>query len=212
MILVVIGETSGVGKSTVAYNLGAKLGVVVVDADCEFETAQPTTRGPDLHDVCAGRASPIEAVREGGPVAILPCGRLLTKRAPNARRLARILETVEHEYGGVVVDGGLSDAMAKLPIRTVLVRTLRTTLNDAMQSPTLAREPDAERAAVAVNRVRKNAPLDDVEFERAFRAPVTPIPETSSIQRAMANGQPVGGTAGAAFDALADSVQSSMRS
>ncbi|MFW5973812.1 MAG: P-loop NTPase, partial [Natrialbaceae archaeon] len=73
MILAVTAGKGGVGKSTVAYNLGAELDAVVVDADLGMADL-PGSRGPDLHDVLAGRASPLEAVREAGPVPILPCG------------------------------------------------------------------------------------------------------------------------------------------
>ncbi|MEF8821901.1 MAG: P-loop NTPase, partial [Halovenus sp.] len=76
MILTVTAGKGGVGKSTVAYNLAAELDAVVVDADLGMADL-PTSRGPDLHDVLAGRASATEAVREGGPVKLLPCGRSL---------------------------------------------------------------------------------------------------------------------------------------
>ena len=76
MILAVTAGKGGVGKSTVAYNLGAELDAVVIDADLGMADL-PTTHGPDLHDVLADRATPLEAVREEGPVDLLPCGRSL---------------------------------------------------------------------------------------------------------------------------------------
>ena len=76
MRLTVTAGKGGVGKTTVAYNLAAELNAVAVDADLGMADL-PSARGPDLHDVLAGRASAVEAVREGGPVAVLPCGRSL---------------------------------------------------------------------------------------------------------------------------------------
>lgn len=219
MILAVTGGKGGVGKSTVAYNLGARLDSVVVDADLGMADL-PTARGPDLHDVLADRACPIEAVREDGPVAILPCGRSLAGvRAADPRRLAHVLETVEREYGRVVVDcpaGMNSDVgLALLSARiAVLVTTSETeALADAIRARVLAQELDTDLVAIALNRVKDPGDAPQAYIERAFGVPVTPIPDSVTVQTAMAHGQPVeGNEAAAAFARLAESVQSSMRS
>lgn len=219
MILAVTGGKGGVGKSTVAYNLAARLDAVVVDADLGMADL-PTARGPDLHDVLAGRACSIEAVREDGPVSILPCGRSLAGvRAADPHRLANALETVEREYGQVVVDcpaGMNSDVgLALLAARVaVLVTTPETVaLADAIRARELAEELDTDLVAIALNRARDPNDSTHEYVERAFGAPVTPIPDSASVQTAMAHGQPVDGNeAATAFARLADSVQSSMRS
>jgi septum site-determining protein MinD len=230
VILAITGGKGGVGKSTVAYNLASRLDAVVVDADLGMADL-PTARGPDLHDVLADRACPIEAVREDGPVAILPCGRSLAGvRAADPRRLVGTLEAVEREYGRVLVDcpaGMNSDVgLALLAARVaVLVTTPETVaLADAIRARELIQELDTDLVAVTLNRVRDcdKPPLNYVE--RVFGAPVTPIPESVSVRTAMARGQPVSGdknevrdgnrneTVGSAFSQLAESVQSSMRS
>lgn len=99
-VIVVVGSHAGAGASTVAYNLGAQLDAVVVDAGADLAG---TRRGPDLQDVIAGRAAPIEAVREDGPVAILPCWRPLALRWFSTETI-RAIQAVADEYGRVIVD------------------------------------------------------------------------------------------------------------
>lgn len=224
MILAVTGGKGGVGKSTVAYNLAARLDAVVVDADLGMADL-PTARGPDLHDVLASRACPIEAVREGGPVAILPCGRSLAGvRAADPCRLVNVLKAVEREYGRVVVDcpaGMNSDVgLALLAARiAVLVTTPETVaLSDAIRARALVQELDTDLVAIALNRVQNPNDSPQEYVEEVFGTPVTPIPFSTSVQTAMAHGQPVEEHANGdkavstAFARLAESVQSSMRS
>ena len=145
MILAVVGGKGGVGKSTVAYNLGAALDAVVVDADLAMADL-PTGRGPDLHGVLAGRAEPVEAVRESGPVALLPCGRSLAgARACEPTALVAAVEAVRDEYGRVVVDcpAGLSSD-AGLPLLAadacvLVTRPTEAALAAAMRARELAR-------------------------------------------------------------------------
>jgi septum site-determining protein MinD len=104
VICAVAGGKGGVGKTTVALNLGYELDAVVVDADLGMADV-PAGRGPDLHDVLAGRAAPVEAVREGGPVDVLPCGRsLVGARTAEVTALVAAVNRVERAYGDVVVD------------------------------------------------------------------------------------------------------------
>jgi len=195
MILAVVGGKGGVGKSTIAYNLGAELDGVVVDADLAMADL-PSSRGPDLHDVLAGRADPLEAVREGGPVTLLPCGRSLAgARACDPTALVDAIERVAQSYGPVVVDCpaglrgdvGLGLLVAEL---CVLVTTPEpAALGDAMRAQALARELDTGLVAVALNRAPADAPTDRIA--REIGGPVTAIPASERIATAQARGIPV---------------------
>ncbi|UPW01964.1 chromosome partitioning protein ParA [Halorussus gelatinilyticus] len=195
MILAVAGGKGGVGKSTVALELGARLDAVVVDADLAMADLA-AGRGPDLHDVLAGRADPLEAVREDGLVRLLPCGRTLAgARAGDVTRLVAAVETVEETYGSVVVDcpaGMAADVGMGLLAAdcSVLVTAPREfALADALRTRALARELDAGLAAVALNRTDEDPPT--AEVRRALGAPVVAIPDDDRVRRAHRHGSPV---------------------
>jgi septum site-determining protein MinD len=215
MILAVTGGKGGVGKSTVSYNLGAETGAVVVDGDLGMADL-PSTHGPDLHDVLGGRADPLEAVREDGPVRLLPCGRSLAgARASDVRALVETVQVVERAYGDVVIDcpAGMT-ADAGMPLlaadSTVLVvRPDAFALPDALRTRALARELDAGLASVALNRADEAAHA--AAIERVLGAPVTRIPTASTVARAQTAAVPVrdiapDGSATEAFRRLARTV------
>lgn len=219
MILAVTGGKGGVGKTTVAYNLGAALDAVVVDADLGMADL-PTSRGPDLHDVLAGRADPLEAVREDLPVDLLPCGRSLAgARAVEPRALVDAVETVATAYDRVILDcpaGMGSDVGLPLLVAEacVLVTTPRpAALSDAVRARALARELDAGLARIALNRAGER-PLTD-RIARRLGAPVTTIPESAALAAAQDNGVPITRTApespaAGAVASLADAVQAAV--
>ncbi|KZN25068.1 chromosome partitioning protein ParA [Haladaptatus sp. R4] len=195
MILAVTGGKGGVGKSTVSLNLGAELGGVVVDADLAMADL-PTCHGPDLHDVLAGRAEPLEAVSTVGGVSMLPCGRTLAgARACDVTGVVGAVEQVADEYDHVIIDcpAGMS-ADAGLPLvaadSCVLVTVPRRfALADAVRTKVLARELGAGLCGVVLNRVRDDPPTEIVE--RTLGAPVTTLPESSVIADAQRHGRPV---------------------
>ena len=217
MIVAVAGGKGGVGKSTVALNLGAELDAVVVDADLAMADL-PAGRGPDLHDVLAGRAEPVEAVERVGPVALLPCGRTLAgARACDLTEVESTLAAVANEHERVVVDcpAGLA-ADVGVPLvaadACVLVTTPRRfALADAVRTRALARRFDAGLACVGLNRVGDDPPTASVR--RTLGAPVVPIPESGTVARAQRSGRPVASlapesTSAERFAELARTVQS----
>jgi len=198
VILAVVGGKGGVGKSTVALNVAGALSGVVVDADLGMADL-PTGRGPDLHDVLAGRASPVEAVCEHGPVRLLPCGRTLAgARAADPTALVDALAAVEAAYGPVVVDcpAGMT-ADAGLPLYAADACLIVTTpdalaIPDALRTRALARVLEAGLERVVLNRAR-DPPTERVE--RTLGAPVTVVPESAAVDRARRDGRPVAAVA-----------------
>ena len=195
MILTVAAGKGGVGKTTTAYNVGAELDAVVIDADLGMADL-PDSRGPDLHDVLAGRAHPVEAVREDGPVRLLPCGRTVAGvRAADPAALAGAVETIADAYGRGVIDapaGMHRDAAIPLLIADALVlvtRPSRAAVVGALRTRELARELDTPLAQVVLNRA--NAPGEYDQLASTLGAPVTPVPESPHVARAQRTGHPV---------------------
>jgi septum site-determining protein MinD len=216
MIVAVTAGKGGVGKSTVALNLAAALDAVAVDADLSMADL-PAGRGPDLHDVLAGRADPIEAVHEGGPVALLPCGRSLAgARATDPEALADTLSRVDRRYGGVVVDcpaGLRSDA--GLPLLAadccvVVTRPTAAALADALRVREFARTVETPLVRVVLNRFVSG---DTDRIADTLGAPVLTLPESDALARAQRTGHPVAARhpespAAETFERLADAVHS----
>jgi len=219
MRLTVTAGKGGVGKTTVAYNLAAELDAVAVDADLGMADL-PSARGPDLHDVLAERASALEAVREGGPVALLPCGRSLAGvRAADPAALVDVVQAVEREYGRVVVDapaGMHSDAGVALlagEAALLVTRPTRAALAGAVRTRELARELDTPLVRVVLNRVDQLGARD--RLASTLGAPVTVLPESDRLATAQRTGQPVAAlapdsSASEQFEALARAVERAM--
>jgi len=216
MILAVTAGKGGVGKSTVAFNLAAELDAVAVDADLSMADL-PAGRGPDLHDVLAGRADPVEAVHESGPVALLPCGRSLAgARGTDPTALCETLERVERHYGPVVVDcpaGLRSDAGIPLLAADACVLVTQPTapaLSDALRTRELARAVETPLVRAVLNR----APAMDTDaVADALGAPVLRLPESEPLAQAQRAGHPVSvqapqSTAAEQFERLAAAVHS----
>lgn len=210
MILTVIGRPSR-ERSAVAARLGARMNAVVVDGALELRWEHETTRGPDIHDVLAGRATPIEAVCEDESVSILPCGRPIAETTHT--ELVRGLKAVEREYGTVLVDcpsiGNCGVLSASRGV--ILVTTGRADVGSELFEE---REAQTLAAVIAIALCSADETTAAIikRLERAFQAPVTPIPGVprSSVSRASdrLEARPVH----RALRRLAESVHSSVRS
>lgn len=225
MKLAVTGGKGGVGKTTVAYNLGAELDAVVVDGDLGMADL-PARRGPDLHDVLAGRATPLEAVSEDGPVALLPCGRSLAgSRGADPTALVDVVTAVERQYGTVVIDSpaglrcDVGLALLASDACLLVTRPTRPAIADALRARELARAVDTPLARVVLNRVDpQRQPESDSRTQRlatTLEGPVTQIPDSPAVRRAQRSGLPVRevdstSSATAAFATLARSVRNNV--
>jgi len=198
VILAVAGGKGGVGRTTLAYNLGAALDAAVVDADlgmADLPAGGGLPPGPDLHDVLAGRADPVECLR-GGPVDLLPCGRSLAgARAADLGRLGPAIREVEALAGDAVIDcpaGRRADAGVPLAVadRCLLVAAPTAfAVADALRTRDLARDMDAGVAAAAVNRVVDPPPTDRIAA--ALGAPVEAVPADPRLGRSVREAAPV---------------------
>lgn len=201
MKLAVTGGKGGVGKSTVAYNLAAELDAVVVDADLGMADLPPG-HGPDLHDVLAGRATPLEAVSEEGPVALLPCGRSLAgMRAADPTALVGAVRAVERHYGRVVVDSpaglrcDVGLALLAADACLLVTRPKAAALADALRARELARAVGTPLARIVLNQVDPGRLRGaDERLERlasALGGPVSRVPDCDVVRRAQRSGLPV---------------------
>jgi len=223
MILAVCGGKGGVGKSTVSLNLARELDAVAVDADLSTPDL-PRGRGPDIHDVLAGRAAPMEAVETRDSVDILPCGRTLAgARAADLTDLPDVLSMVDRQRGRVVVDcpAGLArDVGYQIhgSHAVVLVTTpSRPALLNAVRTHDLAEELDTPVAGVVLN---KATTAEDREIaarvEEEVGAPTTVVPERGALADSFQAGVPLRdgepeSPALSAFETLTERIEESER-
>ncbi|CAJ53743.1 AAA family ATPase [Haloquadratum walsbyi] len=205
MILAVTGGKGGIGKSTLAVELAAALDAVVVDADlgmADIPCPDSNIKSPNLHDVLAGRADPIAAVRtvrqkqaqeyntHPRTIRILPCGRSLTgARAADITALESVLQRVERAYGDIVVDcpaGLRADAGVPLAVAEtcVIIASPRAyALGDAVRVRALAREVNTGVISVIINRADDSSPTDAIA--ETLGAPTVGVPVDPRIKQTL---------------------------
>lgn len=198
MIVAVAGGKGGVGKSMTAWNLARELDAVVVDADLTGADLPPGS-GPDLHDVLAGRADPIDAIEAVGSVTLLPCGRTLSgARASALDDLESVLKRVERERGRVVVDcpAGLARDIG-LELRSADLAVLvtipdRAALVDALRTYELAGALETPVAAVVLNMADREAHASLADrLGRTLGPDVTVVERQDAVADAQARRVPV---------------------
>lgn len=203
MIRTIIGR-SGRERSAVASRLGAHLNAVVVDGALELSWDRGiATRGPDVHDVLADRATPIEAVCEDGPVAILPCGRPI-EETPHTELVA-VIKAIEREYGTVLIDcpPTVSSGVVCASQGAVLVTTPHVALSDLLRAHRLSRTLERGIVATALLGTHTTTTTIIERLEQVFCAPVTPIPAVPTVTASMAVDDPVQRSIQRAFRRLA---------
>ncbi|AEH37409.1 MinD/ParA family ATP-binding protein [Halopiger xanaduensis] len=200
MIVAVAGGKGGVGKSTTAWNLGRELDAVVVDGDLAVpDLPSGPDAGPDLHDVLAGRADPLEAVADAGPVSVLPSGRTLSgARASSLEALPSVLDRLERRWDHVVVDcpAGLArDVGVELGCAdlAVLVTTpSRAALVDAIRTSDLVASLETPLGAAVLNKADRDTHSDLADrLGRRLGVDVTLVAEQAAVADAQARWQPV---------------------
>ena len=205
----VISEASGkggVGKTTIAANLGIALSllqedVVVLDLDIAMANLELILGLEDkpvtLQEVLSGRDNIHNAVYEGpGGVKIVPAGlSLFGLKEMRLERLEEVLESLTEDIDILLIDapGGLErDALAALEVSNelILVTTPEiTSLSDALKTKIVAEKLGIDILGVVINRrIADKAFLTTSEIEVILNMPVLSIiPEDPKLKIASAS-------------------------
>lgn len=187
MIVAVCGGKGGVGKSTIALQLGAAIDGVVVDGDVTMADL-PRQEGPDLHAVLSGMAAPHEAIQTVDGVRVVPGGRSLAgAAAADPLTLLDALETLETTEGTVIVDcpAGLQADVGLALLgadRCLLVVTpTKPALAAAIRTRALIGLLDGGLERVIINKASDTVPTEQIE--RLIGAPAVVVPYDPTIGR-----------------------------
>lgn len=206
-VIVVASGKGGVGKTTIAANLGIALAlhqedVVVLDLDIAMANLELLLRLEDkpvtLQEVLSGKDMIHNAVYEGpGGVKIVPAGlSLYGLKEMRLERIEEVLESLTQDIDILLIDapGGLEkDALAALEVSNelILVTTPEiTSLSDALKTKIVAEKLGLEILGVVVNRrIFDKAFLTVDEIETILNIPVLSIiPEDRELKLASASG------------------------
>lgn len=209
IVYAIASGKGGVGKTTLAINLGAALAardrsVVVVDVDVGMANMATflglEIDGPTLHDVLAGAVAVHEATYEApGDFAIVPGGSSLDGFGDvDMRTLADAVEALRDAFDLVLLDvgGGLSHDTAMplgLADRVLLVTTADlASLENVWTTKDLAERLECDIEGIVVTRTGSQFDLgiDVIESELAERV-LAVVPEDDAIRASVEAGTPV---------------------
>lgn len=209
-VIVMASGKGGVGKTTLAANLGIALSlhgedVVTLDLDLSMANLElvlglegkPVT----LQDVLAGNDIITNAIYEGpGGVRIVPAGLSIHGlKDMRLERLEEVLEVLVEDTDILLIDapGGLErDALAALNVaeELILVTTPEvTSLSDALKTKIVADKIGIDILGVVVNKGQTHdAFLTPDEIEAILNVPIIGIiPEDLELNKASASGNSI---------------------
>ncbi|MBM4241531.1 MAG: septum site-determining protein MinD [Euryarchaeota archaeon] len=209
-VISVASGKGGVGKTTIAANLGVALATygeetVVLDADIAMANLELILgmegKSVTLHDVLSGNALIDDAIYEGpSGVKVVPAGISLEGlRKVKLEKLEEVLERLIEDTDILLIDApaGLEkDALAAIAAadEMILITTPEVpSISDALKTKIVANKLGVNIIGVVINRESHDKTfLTDNEVETILEVPViSVIPEDPEVSRAAAFGEPI---------------------